>query len=77
MSDVRLQVRCFYPGHTDATSTARAAQQPSVDAAPPARDSQDLDDPVPTKDRPVSEIGLKFSNVVESKAVGALRWKIG
>ena len=35
-------------------------------AAPPAHRPQDLDDPVPTKDRPVSAIGLKFSSVAES-----------
>ncbi len=35
-------------------------------AAPPEHRPQDLDDPVPTKDRPVSEIGLKFSSVAES-----------
>ena len=66
MSDVRLQVRCFHLGRIDATSTARAVRHPLATAAPPAHEPQDLDDPVPTKDRPVSAMGLKFSNVVES-----------
>ena len=66
MSDVRSQVRCFcaFEALRPDNGSGGTAHQNWL-AAPPSHRPQDLDDPVPTKDRPLSEIGLKISNVDE------------